>query len=84
MIQNMTLKTSNGDKLLVAANNSSEFVKWLSERFAEPTRLSASVIVGVGNKFDELKANQSGVCYRGDLIDFLWNRQGNTVLFRNK
>lgn len=79
MIQNMILKTSGGDKLVVAANNTSAFIKWLGQRLSDPTRLSASVIVGVGNKFDELKANENGIVYRGDLIDFLWNRQGQTV-----
>ncbi len=82
MIQNMMLKTSSGDKMLVAANNSSAFTKWLSDRFETPTRLSASVIVGVGNKFDQL--GHEGVAYRGDIIDFLWNRQGQTVKFEVK
>lgn len=80
MIQNAFLKTGSKN-LLVGSNPNSKFVTWLSTRFEKPVEVSSSIVKGVMNSFDSLKAGNDGLVFRGTLLEWLWENQGRTVRF---
>lgn len=77
MVQNVTLRCGN-ESLLVAANNSSPFVKFLSEYLGKKKSITPFEVNGVMNNFDNL--GRDGVLlFRGALLEWLWQTRGNKV-----
>jgi len=76
MVQNVILR-SNSDSLLVAANNNSGFVVFLTEYLKNPEYVNVHSVNGVMNNFDNL--NHEGAVFRGTLLEWLWNNRGRKV-----
>ena len=76
MVQNVILRTSN-DSLLVAANNNSPFVKFLTGYLGKRQYVTLFTVNGVLNNFDKLK--REGVVFRGALLEWLWQNRGRKV-----
>ncbi len=76
MVQNVIL-SARDRSLVIAGNNSSQFVNWLSEKFATPIEVSSSTVKGIMNKFDSLE--HEGVIFRAELQNWLWENQGEEV-----
>jgi len=77
MIQNTIIKAGN-NSLVISANNTSEFSKWIVEKFSQPTDLSSSLVKGIMNVFD--RVGHEGAVFRGALIEWLWENQGKEAI----
>jgi hypothetical protein len=77
MPQNVVLR-SGSKSLLIAANNSSPFVKFLTEYLGKSQYINPFTVNGVMNNFDNL--GREGVeLFRGELLEWLWNARGYKV-----
>jgi hypothetical protein len=76
MVQNVVLR-SGSESLLVAANNSSAFVKFLTEYLGKKQYINLFTVNGVMNNFDKL--DHEGVVFRGALLEWLWQARGHKV-----
>lgn len=80
MIQNVVLTSVSSigsDKLVIAANNVSEFVKWMQRRFEQPQELTAHIALGAINQYDKLE--HEGVVSRSMIQEWLWSNRGTLV-----
>lgn len=77
MVQNVVLRSSGSEPLVVAQDDSSDFVGFLKQYLGKKQYVTVHTVNGVMNNFDKL--GHAGTIYRGSILDWLWNNQGRRV-----